>query len=75
MATDFNHYSRIQANDTAVSAMETCAAALDAKFGAGYAKANPQLLAAMVQSSALDMAGQTLCAAAMTLASAWEDRD
>ncbi len=75
MATDYNHYTRQQANDTAISAMTACAAALDATFGEGYAKSNPQLLAAMVQNSALDMAGQTLVAAAMTLASAWHDRD
>lgn len=75
MPTDFNHFTREQANETAVIAMNTCVTALDARFGDGYAKANPQLLAAMVQSSALDMAGHALCAAAMTLASAWEERD
>ena len=75
MPTDYNHYTKPQANETAISAMEACAAALDAKFGNGYAKANPQLLAAMVQSSALDMAGHSLNAAAMTLAGAWIGRD
>ena len=75
MATNFNHYTRQQANETAISALDACTTALDDRFGPGYAKANPQLLAAMVQSSALDMAGEALCAAAMTLANAWEERD
>lgn len=75
MPSDYNHYTRPQANNTAISAMEACATALDAKFGDGYARANPQLLAAMVQNSAFDMAGQTLVAAAMTLAAALEERD
>lgn len=75
MAADYNHYTRNQANDTAISAMEACAQALDEKFGKGYAKENPALLGAMVQNSALDMAGQTLVAAAMTIASAWENRE
>ena len=75
MPTDYNHYTRAQANETAVIAMEACAEALDARFGSGYAKANPQLLAAMVQNSALDMAGHSLNAAAMTLAGAWEERE
>lgn len=74
MATDYNHYTRKQANDTALIAMEICAEALDAKWGAGYAKANPTLLAAMIQSSALDMAGQSLNAAALTLADALAER-
>lgn len=75
MPTDYNHYTPTQANATAISAMEACADALDARFGDGYARANPQLLAAMVQSSALDMAGESLNAAAMTVAAAWEERD
>lgn len=74
MPTDYNHYTRKQANETALISMEACVAALDGKFGEGYAKSNPQLLAAMVQSSAMDMAGQALIAAAMTLADALESR-
>lgn len=43
-----------KAMDQAINWMRTAARELDERYGEGYAKANPQLVAAMVQAAATD---------------------
>lgn len=43
-----------KAMDQAINWMRTASRELDERYGEGYAKANPQLIAAMVQAAATD---------------------
>ncbi|MFN3614722.1 MAG: hypothetical protein ACK4WC_09215 [Rubrimonas sp.] len=61
---------RAEAADAAAHWLRAARAAVDAEFGEGYAAANPALLAALVQASAIESAvnsGRHASAEAMSL--------
>jgi hypothetical protein len=63
---------RAEAADASAQWLRAARAAVDAEFGEGYAAANPALLAALVQASAIESAvssGRHASAEAMSLVS------
>lgn len=61
-----------QAPSTAQDYMMNAVKDIDAYFGKGFAKAHPELIAAYMQTAAIDMSGAVIARAIETLASAVE---